>query len=180
MKPIEINDRIKDINPYQLLEENVYRLMKTLLEDFDQVMDKETFEHSYKQVTRLLMDKHRNLIFGELVHVFKEITLGNYEMKKVSVINIMNCFSDYQKKKIEHNRFEIEKKENEIRKNTVDVFKTPMGQAMLFRIEMHEKGNDEWWNIPLKEIAEKIASGEIKYKYVPKKPSYRLDTKFIS
>ncbi|MCK9281330.1 MAG: hypothetical protein M0P71_11960 [Melioribacteraceae bacterium] len=140
--------------------------MKSLLEDFDQVMDKETFENSYRQVTKLLLEKHRNLIFGEVNHVFKEITLANYEMKKVSVVNIMACFADYQRKKIEHNRFEIEKRENEIIKNAVDCTRLPLGQAILFRIDMHEKGKNEWWDVPLKEIAQK---GEIKFDYKKEK-----------
>lgn len=178
MKSIEITDRIKDINPYQLFEENIYRLMKTLLEDFDQDMDKETFENSYRQVTKLLLEKHRNLIFGEVNHVFKEITLANYEMKKVSVVNIMACFADYQRKKIEHNRFEIEKHESEMIKKYADCTKLPLGRAILFRNVMLEKGKDKWRDVPLKEIAEKLASGEIKFDYKEEKAKTILSNHF--
>jgi hypothetical protein len=163
MKTIEITERLKEINPYQLLETNISFLLKSLLDDFDQTMDQANFDHSYKQITYHLVNRYKFLSWGEIIHVFKEITSGNTEMKKVSVVNIMNCFSDYQKKKIEHNRFEIEKRENEIIKNMADMNKTPFGQAINFRTVMREKGIHSWDNIPLKEIAEKIANGEIKY-----------------
>jgi hypothetical protein len=169
MKTIDTDIRIKDIEPYQIFEVNIYNLLKGLLNDFDQSMDQQKFDHTYKQIAYLLKNKYKGLIWGDIKYVFNEISLGNYDIKNISVNTVMGCFSKYQYKKIEQNRIEYEKREHQLQQNAANLNKTPFGKAILFRNEMIEKGNKEWYDVPLKEIAEKIKSGEIKYEYISKK-----------
>ena len=172
MKTIDVDIRIKDIDPYQVFEVNIYNLLKSLLYDFDQSMDQQKFDHTYKQIAYLLKNRYKGLIWGDVKHVFNEISLGNYDVKNISVNTIMGCFSKYQKQKIERNRIEYEEKERNLQNNFADLNKTPYGQAIIFRIDQLSKGNKQWEDVPLKEIAEKIKSGEIKFKYNKKARTY--------
>lgn len=171
MTSINVNEKIKDIKPFELLKVNVSYLFRNLLDDFNHDMDQKTFDHSYEKIAFIIQDKFKSFTWGDVRFVFDEISAGKYSIRNISVVEIMKCMSDYQNKRIEKNRFEIEKHENEIRKQNMNIHKLPFGTAILFRMQMRKEGNAEYENMPIKEIAEKIKNNEIKYSYEKAKMS---------
>ena len=168
MKTIDIDLKIRDIEPYSFFEHNISNLLENLINDKGIPMDQKVFEHTYSRLTYFLKKDHKNLVWGEVCKVFENISSGYYEIKYLSTTDILGCFVKYQKQKIERNRIEYEERERKLQNNFADLNKTPYGQALIFRIDQLSKGNKQWEDVPLKEIAEKIKSGEIKFKYIKK------------
>lgn len=175
MTSINVNEKIKDIKPFELLKVNISYLFRVLLDDFNQNMDQKTFDHSYEKIASIIQDKYKSFCWGDVRFVFDEISAGRYSIRNISVVEIMKCMSDYKNKKIELNRFEIENKENEIRKQNMNIHKLPFGTAVLFRMQKRKEGNLKYENMPIKEIAELIKKGEIKYNYEKSKMSDTID-----
>lgn len=169
MTKIEPHFKIINIE-YEDIKENIFVLLQKLLYDFNQNMTDELFEHSYRKLAVIIKNQYKSLSWIDIESVFDGISSGLYDMKKISVTNIMLALNDYIKKKRELNKIALEKQEYEQRQNIfADMAKEPRGKAILFRMEQREKGEFYWEQFPQAEIAQKIVSGEIQYQYISDK-----------
>ncbi|MBN2215013.1 MAG: hypothetical protein JW723_12295 [Bacteroidales bacterium] len=174
MKVIGASEKIKDINE-KVLSGEISELLFTLLNNAALTMKQELYEHTYEYLSHLLKLRHKNLSWWEIEKVFTDISCGVYSIRKISVKSLMEAFNEYQAKRIEKNRNEYEHREHDISSGWADLNKLPFGTAINFRNDMRGKGITKWDDIPLKEIAEKIASGEINYQFAgPRTRKYFL------
>lgn len=166
MIKIEPEEKIINID-FEIIQENIFKLLQDILYDLNQNMTDEIFQHSYKKLAYILKNQYKSLSWIDIECIFDSITNGIYDIKKISVTNILWATNEYIKKKRNKNRIEYERRGMEERQELGDdLSKCPRGMAILFRHEQRENGNYYWEQFSQKEIAEKIASGEIQYHYI--------------
>lgn len=157
--------KVKDI-PLPSLEVEIKELLKAALFDFGSDMTKDAFQHSYVKIAYLVSNRYKSLKFGEVKYIFE---MAPEQIKgKLSVQTMMQLFYRYNDAKIEKQKQEFEKFQFENFKNAVDCSTMPLGKAIVYKYEVHEKTR-KYPEMPIKEIAERIATGEIKFNYTPGK-----------
>lgn len=155
--------KVKDI-PLPSLELEIKDLLKAALFDFGSDMTKDAFQHSYVKIAYLVSNRYKGLMLGEVKYVFD---MAPEQVKgKLSVQTIMQLFYRYNDAKIEKQKQEVEAREHENFMNSADCMRLPFGKAIIWKREQYEK-TGKHPDIPLKEVAEKISSGEIKFTYAP-------------
>jgi len=157
--------QIKDI-PYNEFENEIKEMLKSVIMDYGSDIRQEIFEHSYKRITYLVSKKYKGFLMGEVRYIFDAMI--EHIKGKISVSSIMQLFSKYYDEKIEKQRFQIEQQDLNYEKNIVNCMKSPLGKAIIYKIQMVERGDLEikdWEKIPLKKIADEIQSGKINFIY---------------
>jgi hypothetical protein len=165
--------KVKDL-PEPILTEQVSVLFKTAIFDFAIDMKDEAIVHSIKRLTYLISAKYKSLMLGEVKYVFD--AMMNHIKGKLSVANIMQLFAKYMEEKIERQRQDMENKDVENQQNAVDLFKYPIGKAIIHKMNMYESGeltDENYFSVPLKRIAEDISSGKITVT-IPKKKTQHI------
>jgi hypothetical protein len=158
MKTIDDYILIENIEPFSLFEANVSFLLKTLINDFGIAIHQETFDMLYKRISFFLKRKYKDLSWREVRRVFEDISSGKYGIKKICVAEILSCFNIFKNMKFENRKMD---QGEEIKKqDKVDCTKFPMGKAIILKFERKEDNYIQ--SLPLKELAEKLKSGEIK------------------
>lgn len=157
--------KIKDILESHLKVE-IESLLKTVMMDFGSIMTQDMFSHTVNRLVYLINMKYKGLMIGEIKYVFE---MAPEKIKgKLSVQTIMQLFYQYYDAKIEKQKQVVDSREHENYMSSVDCMKLPFGKAIIWKREQYEL-TGKHSDIPLKEVAEKISSGEIKFTYTPGK-----------
>jgi hypothetical protein len=154
--------KIKDL-PESHLKLEIESLIKTTLMDFGMVMAQDLFAHTVNRLAYLIKLKYKGFLVGEVKYVFE--AMAEHIKGKLSVSTIMQLFSRYQEMKIERQRQEYENFQDGLMKNASVWNKTPMGSAIIHKINLLQSGRlsiEDWDSVKIREVAEKINTGQIK------------------
>lgn len=161
--------KVKDI-PTPSFESEIRELLKSAIFDFGSEMKKDQFEHTVTRLSYLISSKYKGFMIGEVKYVFEGMV--DQLKGKLSVSTIMQLFWKYQEGKIERQRLEMDDKDMEYDKSSVNCLNTPFGKAIIHKMELRESGqlpDDKWDKLSLKQVAEDIQSGKIRFNYKPDK-----------
>lgn len=171
-------EKIKNISADDLLV-FIKQKIALLINDFDGNTD--DIESISTRVCDLIYGNYRNLIIGQVIKVFEDISLGIIPIRKISVINIMGAFQQYKKYEVDKNISDLYKNEEPtFIGNFVAESGLPMGLALIHKVDLLITGEitDKQYFSPefdLKIIAQKINNGEIKVHIKNKKNKFEDD-----
>lgn len=160
---LNVNSRLKDLDYDQFLRAIKVMLNKIWM-DSGVKYDKEMFDHTLKSVGYSIYNYHSTLLFAEIQVVFKGISLGTYKCTRISSNSILGALNEFLEAKRKRVAMQGDLEHSITKKRNSFVFESglPIGQAILFKMEQRDKGITTFDNMPTKEIAEKINSGELK------------------
>ena len=162
MGNIDINSRLKDIYFDQFTQALKVMLHKIWM-DSGVKYDKEMFEHTLKSLAYSMHNYHSSLLFAEIQSIFKGIGLGQYKCTRISSNTILGALNEFleAKRKRTAMQGDLDHKIAKGNNSFVSNSGLPIGQAILFKMEQRERGITAHENTPLKEVAEKIKTGEL-------------------
>lgn len=167
--------KLKDL-PEVDLKKEVEVLLKTILSDFGVIPQQDLFSHTVGRLSYLIGKKYKGYHLGEVKYVFEEMT--EHMKGKVTVNAILQMFQLYDQKKVEKQMHDLEERELNYERTTMDLVRYPVGQAIIHKMNMYESGeltDENYFSVSLKKIAEDIASGKIKVTMPKKKTQHIWD-----
>jgi phage tail tube protein FII len=160
---IDINSKLKYID-FEEFSRALKVMLRKIWMDSGVKLDQEMFNHTLKSLSYSMHNYHSSLLFAEIQSIFKGISLGQYKVQRISAQSIMSALNEYIEAKRKRTVLEndLQHQINHKKESFILSSGLPVGSAILFKMEQREKGLHQYDDIPLKEIAEKLKSGELK------------------
>jgi hypothetical protein len=151
--------RIEEIT-IEELKEILKGKFKESLMDFGQKMTPEEKIHLLNRISYFMHTKKTQWYINDIDSLFINILDGTFDVKKLTVANMLKAINQMQARINERNKFEIEKKEDQENKNIDNFFNTSWyAQALRMRLWDTKLRDSE----TLEQTAKRLELGEIKF-----------------
>jgi hypothetical protein len=103
MEGINVNDKVSAIE-ISRLKSGIASCIYTLSKDFNQNFDGDIALYTRDRIVGYLHNNYSSWLWGDVLHVFRSITSGFYDIKKITVASLLSCFSKYNSLKYQNKK----------------------------------------------------------------------------